>query len=99
MTTNPFEPGQLITNGSSAGEVMGYGRDAKWKTHGCWVRKVGLEEFNGNVGFSSFIPDYLLTSWRPLPLEWTRVVGGGLEERYVPTTAGRFRREVRRVEA
>lgn len=96
-----FNIGDMITNGSSAGKVIEkVGRDPRWKTHGLKVQNMALEEFGGNVGQSSFVPGYLLSSWRLLPLEWTSI-GGGLEERYVWTANlhGQWlQREIRKIE-
>jgi hypothetical protein len=93
--------GMTITNGMSAMELTEHvTRNPKWKTSGWNGKAIGLERFNGMPGGLDFIPDYLLGSWRPVPWDWTPVIGGGLEERYV-RTANYFRlhREVRRCEA
>jgi len=91
-----FAMGDLITNGSSAGRVLAYECDQRWRADGYRIQNVALEGFGGNVGFKSFVPDYLVGSWRALPTDWSPVVGGGLEERYVQTSNGRYRRELRR---
>lgn len=97
-----FTVGDLITNGSSAGCVREHvARHPTWKTSGVLIENVSLERFNGNVGMTDFVPEYLLSSWRLVPLEWSKVVGGDLEERYVwASTAegGGLRRELREAE-
>lgn len=98
MAEAAFKPGDLITNGSEAGRVLErVARDSRWQSPGVRIMNIGLEVFGGNVGMSSFVPDYLLSSWRPVPHDWEPVIGGELEERYV-WVAGytRLRREVRR---
>jgi hypothetical protein len=93
-----FKTGDIITNGSSAGVVLALvAKDPIWKVPGVRVINVGLEQFNGNVGHTSFVPDYLLCGWRVLPVEWAPVIGGSLEERYVAASCGtRYSREVRK---
>lgn len=93
-----FALNDVITNGSSAGKVIEIvKRDPTWKCAGVRVMNIGLETFGGNVGFASFVPDYL--SWKLVSFEWAPVIGGGLEERYVWTAGGkRLAREVRRIE-
>ena len=92
--------GSTITNGSSAIRVTErVEKDARWGTAGWRGLCVPLEEFGGNPGTTSFVADYLLSSWRHVPFEWMACVGGQVEERYV-WTAGyrRLQREVRRVQ-
>lgn len=95
-----IQAGSTITNGSSALRVQDrVEKDSRWKTSGWRGLNVSLEEFGGNTGQTSFVPDYLLTSWRHVPFEWAPVVGGGLEERYVWQEGCRWlRREVRRID-
>lgn len=93
-----FEIGDLITNGSSAGAVQQrVTRDPLWKVSGVVIENVALERFGGYPGNTSFVPDYLASSWRLLPLEWSKIVGGDLEERYV-FADGWYQRELRKVE-
>lgn len=101
MPKSEFKIGDLITNGTSAGKVLELvDRDPRWKTSGVRVMNIGLEKFGSNVGYSSFKPDYLLSSWRIVPEDWAPVVGGDLEERYVWTAGySRLQRELRRAEA
>jgi hypothetical protein len=91
--------GSTITNGSSALRVQErVAKDPRWKVAGWRGANVSLEEFGGNTGQTSFVPDHLLSSWRQVPFEWTPVVGGSLEERYVWAAGCRWlQREVRRV--
>lgn len=92
-----IQVGSTITNGSSALRVQErVEKDQRRKTSGWRGLNVSLEEFGGNTGQTSFVPDYLLASWRHVPFEWAPVVGGGLEERYVWQAGCRWlRREVR----
>jgi hypothetical protein len=97
MVNVPFTIGDYITNGSSAGRVVEIvERDPRWKRPALRLANIGTEEFGGNVGMSDAVPDYLLSGWRKIPFEWTPVVGGQLQERYV-WAAGytRLAREVR----
>jgi hypothetical protein len=95
-----IEQGMLITNGSSAMLTTEHvKKDRNWGAPGWRGQGVGLYAFDGNVGMTVFVPDYLLRDWRVLPEDWTPVVGGGLEERYVEAAPGRMIREVRKVEA
>jgi hypothetical protein len=98
-----FEPGDLITNGMSAGTVIAHvGRDPFYKAPGYEIWNVSLEAFGGNVGLKGFVPDYLASSWRKIePGEWTPVLGStNLHERYVWVKHGlRLTRELRKVEA
>lgn len=78
-----FAANDLITNGSSVGKVLNrVDRDPRWKCSGYRIQNIGLEEFGGNIGQTSFLADYLAPGWRKIPFEWTPVVGGSLEERY-----------------
>ena len=76
-----FQRGDLITNGMSAGKVIG--PETVRGVSGMRISNIGLERFGGNRGMSQHVPDHVLASWRTLPLTWSPVVGGTLEERYV----------------
>jgi hypothetical protein len=93
--------GSIIMNGSSAGKVIErVEHDPQWRCSGWRVINIGLEQFGGMTGMTSFVADYLMSGWRPVPFEWTPVTGGVLEERYVWTADyGRLRRELRHIEA
>lgn len=80
-----FKVGDIITNGTSAGEVLKrVDRDPHWKVPGWSIRNIGLTQFGGNRGYTSVIPDYLAASWRVvIPGQWYPSDGGGLESRYV----------------
>lgn len=95
---HPAAVGSTVTNGISALRLTSREeKDARWKTSGWRGMNIPLEEYGGNPGTTAFIPDYLLSSWRHVPFEWTPVVGGGLEERYVWSRGWRrLQREVRR---
>lgn len=97
--TPPFAEGDLITNGSSAGTVLALvQRDPTWKCAGYRVMNVGMGPFDGNVGMSSFVADYLANGWHIVPMDWTPIPGG-LEERYVWSRGYRWlEREVRKAE-
>lgn len=99
MKTEDVQVGSTIMNGSSALRITErVKRDARWGTIGWRGMNIPLEEFGGNPGTTSFVPDYLLGSWRHVPFEWAPVLGGGLEERYVWTPGWRrLQRELRRV--
>jgi len=99
MKTEDVQVGSTIMNGSSALRITErVERDARWGTIGWRGINIPLEEFGGNPGTTSFVPDYLLGSWRHVPFEWAPVLGGGLEERYVWTPGWRrLQRELRRV--
>lgn len=92
--------GDLITDGSSALKVTErVAKDPRWKVPGWRGANISLEEFGGNTGQTSFVPDYLLSGWRHVPFEWSLMVGGSLEERYVWSTGYRWlQREVRTVD-
>lgn len=97
----PFEINNIITNGSSAGKVVEHvEHDLGWKVSGVRIQNISLEAFGGNVGMTSFVPDYLASSWRKVPFEWTPIVGTAvdpLEERYVWSKDYRhISREIRR---
>lgn len=96
MNRDDVQIGSTITNGSSALRITErVERDARWKTSGWQGINVPLEEFGGNRGMSSFVPDYLLGSWHHLPFEW-RALPGDQEERYVWASGWRWlNREVR----
>lgn len=95
-----IQAGSTITDGSSALRVTErVQRDSRWNAPGWRGMCIPMDQFGGNAGTSDFVPDYLAASWRHVPFEWTPVVGGGLEERYV--WAGGYRwlqREVRKIE-
>lgn len=95
----PAAVGSTVTNGISALRLTSREeKDPRWKTSGWRGMNVPLEEYGGNPGTTAFIPDYLLSSWRHVPFEWTPVVGGGLEERYVWSSDWRrLQREVRTI--
>lgn len=101
MRTEDVQVGSTIMNGSSALRITErVERDARWGTIGWRGVNIPLEEFGGNPGTTSFVPDYLLGSWRHVPFEWTPVLGGGLEERYVWTKGyRRLQRQLRRTAA
>lgn len=91
--------GSTLTNGSSALRVTErVERDPQYKAPGWRGINIALEEFGGNPGTSTFVPDYLLTSWRHVPFEWAPVLGSrNLEERYVWARGYRnLQRELRR---
>lgn len=93
-----FRIDDVITNGSSAGKVIEVmsGSDPRWRTPGIRMVNISLEQFGGQPGVSSFVPDYLLSGWRLVPFEWQLVIGGGAEERYVwSKDYRRLQREVR----
>lgn len=96
---HPVQIGSTITNGDEALRITErVQRDSRWRASGWRGANIGLEEFGGNVGMTSFVPDYLLSGWRHVPFEWERITGGRIEERYV-WAAGyrRLQREVRRI--
>lgn len=98
MEMTDVKAGDLITNGSSAGRVIEcITKDARWGVPAVRIENIGLERFGGNQGMSSTVPDYLLRSgWRIVPQDWTPVIGGGLEERYVWASSWtHLQREVR----
>jgi hypothetical protein len=94
---NEIQVGSTITNGFSALRLTEHvDKDRTWKCAGWRGINVALEEFGGNPGTLGFVPDYLLSSWRNLPFEWTPAAGGALEERYVWSSDWRWlQREVR----
>lgn len=89
--------GSTITNGSSCIRVTErVEKDPRWKCPSWRGINIPLEEFGGNPGTTSSVPDYLLTGWYHVPFEW-RAIPGALEERYVWTPDWRrLQREVRR---
>lgn len=91
--------GVLVTNGASALRLTErVARDPQWRVAGWRGENVALERHGGNVGMTSFVPDYLLTSWRVIPFEWSPLIGG-MEERYTWTPDySRLQRELRRSE-
>lgn len=93
-----IQVGSTIMNGSSAIRVdRREERNKTWGVPGWSGVGIPLEEF-GNRGMREFVPDYLATGWRHVPFEWTPVVGGGLEERYVWSRGYRYlQREVRQI--
>jgi hypothetical protein len=100
MDTSEVQVGSTITNGSSALRVTErVEQDPRWGTPSWAGINISLEQFGGNPGTRTSVPDYLLGSWRNVPFEWTPVVGGGLEERYVWSPTYRWlQREVRKAE-
>lgn len=80
-----FESGQIIINGSSAGEILHrVTRDPYWKCGGWRIRNIPLTRFGGNAGQTSFVPDYIMSGWRAVNVgEWAPVTGSKLEARYV----------------
>jgi hypothetical protein len=100
MNLSDLKPGDLITDGSSAGVVRELiAKDPRWKVPAVRIENVSLEQFGGNRGMTSSVPDHLLGGWRIVPEEWTPVIGGGLEERYVwARDYSHMVRELRRIE-
>lgn len=96
MNRDDVQIGSTITNGSSAIRVTErVEKDPRWKTSGWRGPCIPLEEFGGNRGLSTFVPDYLLDGWRDIPFEW-RALPGDMEERYAWTAGWLWlRREVR----
>jgi hypothetical protein len=89
--------GSTIMNGSSAIRVTErVARDPRWRCPGWRGINIPLEAFGGNPGTTSFVADYLLSSWRDVPFEWTVCPGVSTEERYVWSKDWRrLEREVR----
>ena len=98
MNTEDVQVGSTITDGSEALRITErVAKDPRWQAPGWRGVNIPLEEFGGNPGMTSFVPDYLLSGWRHVPFEWAPVVGGGLEERYVWTPGWRrLQRDPRR---
>jgi hypothetical protein len=97
MITDPA-PGVLVTNGSSAMMLTErVDRDPRWKVPGWRGVNVGIGQYGGDHGFAGFLADYLASSWKRVPLEWTALPGGALEERY-EQVGGRLYRQVRKIE-
>jgi hypothetical protein len=96
MNRDDVQVGSTITNGSSALRITErVEKDPRYKTSGWRGMCIPLEEFGGNRGMSSFVPDYLLESWHHVPFEW-RAIPGNMEERYVWEPRWRWlNREVR----
>lgn len=97
-----FKIGDLIMDAAgTAGTVREFvKRDPAWKTSGARIETVKTTQFGGNPGTTTFVPDYLLSNWRLVPLEWSKVPGCQLEERYVWAThqqGGGIRRELREI--
>lgn len=80
-----FKTGDIISNGTSAGEVIKFvTRDPHWKTSGWRIKNIPMSQFGGNAGTTSFLPNYLIASWKVVvPGQWYPSDGGGLESRYV----------------
>lgn len=93
-----IQVGSTLMNGSSALRIIErVERDSRWGVSGWRGMNISLEEFGGNTGQTSFVPNYLLGSWRHVPFEWAPLVGGDLEERYIWAAGCRWlQREVRR---
>ncbi len=100
MAALAVQVGSTIMNGSSAMRVTErVDRDGSWGTPGWRGLNIALEQFGGNTGMTSFVPDYLVSGWRHVPFEWTPCVGAAVEERYVwSPDFSRLVREVRRIE-
>lgn len=100
MEAKDVQVGSTVTNGSSALRITErLEKDPCWKTPGWRGMNISLEQFGGNTGMTSFLPDYLLSGWRHVPFEWAPVTGGGLEERYVWSADWqRLQREVRSIQ-
>lgn len=103
MKTDEARAGMLITNGTSALHLTErVAKDPRWKVPGWRGWCIGLDQYGGNVGYTDFVPDYLLGSYREVPTDWTPVgTADPLEERYVwreGSYGGRMRRELRRVD-
>lgn len=98
MAALAVQVGSTIMNGSSAMRVTErVDRDGSWGTPGWRGLNIALEQFGGNTGMTSFVPDYLVSGWRHVPFEWTPCVGAAVEERYVwSADFSRLVREVRR---
>jgi hypothetical protein len=98
---SPFRVDDVITNGSSAGKVIEVvEHDPTWNSSGVRIQNIGLELYGGNVGMSSFVPSYLLSSYHLVPFQWTAAPGGHVEIRYTwSKDYRRLTREVRRVES
>jgi hypothetical protein len=92
-----IQVGSTVMNGSSALRITEkVARDARWRCSGWRGLCIPLEEFGGNPGMTDFLPDYLATSWRHVPFEWTVCPGVSTEERYVWSKDWRrLQREVR----
>lgn len=97
MAALEVQIGSTITNGSSAMRVTErVDRDGSWGTPGWRGVNIALEQFGGNTGMTSFVPDYLVSGWRHVPFEWSPCVGAAVEERYVwSSDYRRLQREVR----
>jgi hypothetical protein len=97
MNHDDVQVGSTVTNGSSALRITERVKcDPRYKTSGWRGMCIPLEEFGGNRGMSSFVPDYLLSGWKHVPFEW-RAIPGNMEERYVWEPQWRWlNREVRR---
>ena len=85
MITIEYTVNDYITNGSSAGRVIEViEKDTRWGCPAVRLSNIGLEQYGGNVGMSSTVPDYLLSGWSRIPFEWAPVRGSDdLVERYV----------------
>jgi hypothetical protein len=102
---HPVQVGSTITNGSSALRITErVEKDPRWGCPSWRGMCIPLERFGGNAGMSDTVPDYLIGAdvlsggWHHVPFEWTPVVGGGLEQRYVWADGWRrLQREVRQI--
>jgi hypothetical protein len=75
--------GSTITNGVSALRLeRQVPREGRWGIAGWQGFSIALEAFGGTTGTRTFLPDYLVRTWRHVPFEWSPVPGGGLVERY-----------------
>lgn len=98
MAALVVQVGSTITNGASALRITErVDKCPGWGTPGWRGLNIALEQFGGNTGTASFVPDYLLSGWRHVPFEWSPCVGAAVEERYVwSPDFSRLVREVRR---
>lgn len=101
MTAIKVQVGSTITNGSSCIRVIErVEKDPRWKCPAWRGINIPLEEFGGNPGTTSSVPDYLLSGWYDVPFEWRTLPGGTQQERYVwASDWRRLQREVRQVVA
>lgn len=94
-----IQVGSTMMNGSSALRVdRRVEKDPTWGVPGWGGVNIPLESFGGNPGTRGFLPDYLASSWRHVPFEWTACPGAQVEERYVWSRGYRYlQREVRKI--
>ena len=96
-----YSVGDIIESGSRIGRVTEIvAKDKRWKSSGVRVAYFDMGTCDGSMNAlvgtitTEFLADYLTS--RLAPLEWSRVVGGSLEERYV-YSGSQARRELRRL--